>query len=68
MFTGINVCVFETKPCSQGLIFAVSSGLVNYLGTHELCVRVFIFRHLKMVAKTPPQTLMNLQYNKGLIK
>ena len=30
MFAGINhvnVCVFETKPCLRGLIFAVSSGL-----------------------------------------
>ena len=43
MFAGINVCVFETKPCSRGIIFAVSSGLVNYLGIHELCLRVFIF-------------------------
>ena len=32
MFAGINVCVFETKPCLRGLIFAVSSGLVSYLG------------------------------------
>ncbi len=33
MFAGINVCVFKTKPCSRGLIFVVSSGLVSYLGT-----------------------------------
>ncbi len=33
MFVGINVCVFETKPSLRGLIFAVSSGLVSYLGT-----------------------------------
>ncbi len=33
MFAGINVCVFVTKPCSWGLMFAVSSGLVSYLGT-----------------------------------
>ena len=32
MFADINVCVFETKPCLRGLIFAVSSGLVKYLG------------------------------------
>ncbi len=32
-FAVIIVCVFETKPCSRGLIFVVSSGLVNYLGT-----------------------------------
>ncbi len=41
LLVGINVCVFETKPCSRGLIFAVSSGSVNYL-THEFCLRVFI--------------------------
>ena len=29
MFTGINVCVFETKPCSQGLIFAVSLHILH---------------------------------------
>ncbi len=39
----INVCVFETKPCSRGLIFAVISVLVNYLATHELCLQVFIY-------------------------
>ncbi len=43
MFVGINVCVFETKPCLHGFIFALSSGLVNYVGTHELCLRVIIF-------------------------
>ncbi len=43
MFAGINVCLFETKPCSRGLIFAVRSGLVNYLG-NELCLREFILR------------------------
>ncbi len=31
MFAGINVYVFETTPCSRGLVFAVSSGLANYL-------------------------------------
>ncbi len=37
MFVGINVCILEikVKPGSRGLISAVSSGLVNYLGTHE---------------------------------
>ncbi len=34
MFVGIYVCIFETKPCSRGLILAVlSSGAVNYLTT-----------------------------------
>ena len=50
MFMGINICVFETKPCSRGLIFAVSPGLVHYL-VHELCLQVFIFAILKVVAK-----------------
>ncbi len=44
MFAGINICIFETKPCLWGLIFAVSSGLVvNYLGAHDLSLLVFIF-------------------------
>ncbi len=52
MFAGINVCVFETRPCSWGLIFAVSSGLVNYLGTHELCSHLGIYVcDLKTVTK-----------------
>ncbi len=42
MLVGINVCVFEAKPCLWGLIPVVSSGLVNYLG-HDLCLQVFIF-------------------------
>ncbi len=33
MFAGINVCLFETKPSLQGLIFAVSLGLDSYLDT-----------------------------------
>ncbi len=49
MFAGINVCVFETKSCLQGLIFVVRSGLVAYLGIHQLCLRVFIFSDVKMV-------------------
>ena len=52
MFTGINVCVFETKPCSQELIFAVSSALVNYLGIHMnygMFAGIY-FCDLKMVA------------------
>ncbi len=34
MFAGINVRVFEIKVCLRGLICAMSSYLVNYLGTH----------------------------------
>ncbi len=45
MFVGINVCVFEAKPCLRGLIFAVSSRLVSYLGTWIVCI-VFIW-HLR---------------------
>ncbi len=35
IFAGItgNVCVFDAKTCLRGLIFVVSSGLVNYQGT-----------------------------------
>ncbi len=43
MFAGIKVSIFGTKPCSRALIFAVSSGLVKFLGTYELCLQVFIF-------------------------
>ncbi len=43
IFAEINVCDFKTKSCSRGLIFAVSSDVVSYLCTHELCLRVFIF-------------------------
>ncbi len=41
MFTGINVYVFETKPCSRELIFVVISGqgwtlsIVRLPGTTE---------------------------------
>ncbi len=45
MFAGINICI--------------SSGLVNYLGTHALCLRVFILR-LKMVAILPNKSLTNI--------
>ena len=40
-FAGINVCVFETKPCSQGLKFVISSGLVNYLGAGIIFVGIY---------------------------
>ncbi len=48
-FAGINICVFETKPCSRGLIFAVRSGLVSYL-VDKLCLWGIYFCDLKMVA------------------
>ncbi len=59
MFVGINVCVFETRP-SWGLIFAVSSGLANYLGTHELCLRLFMFVILKRSRNSPNKSLVNI--------
>ncbi len=40
MFVGINICIFETNPCLWGLIFAISSGLVNYLGTRSRCAGI----------------------------
>ena len=68
MFTGINVCVFEAKPCSQGLIFAVSSGLqtlVSYLGT-GIMFAWYLFLRFKdgreICQINPLQTLMNCQY------
>ncbi len=65
----INVCVFETKLCSQRLIFAVSLGLVNYPDTHELCLGVHMVQYLFLRLKdshefrqiNPSQTVMNLQ-------
>ncbi len=51
MFAGINVCVFEEKPCSWGLIFAIRSDLVSYLGTEIIYLRGIYFYDLKMVAK-----------------
>ena len=33
-----------------GLIFVVTSGLVNYIDTHELCLRGTNFCHLKLAA------------------
>ncbi len=32
-FVRFNICVFESKPCSQGLISVVNSSLVNFLTT-----------------------------------
>ncbi len=66
MFTGVNVYVFETKPCSRGLIFAVSSGLVSYLSTKIMFVGYLFLRfkdgrEIRQI--NPSQTLMNLQYN-----
>ena len=58
--TGINACVFETKPCLRGLIFAVSSGLVDYLGTHALCLRVFIFAIYRWSWISPNKSLANI--------
>ncbi len=49
MFAGIVVCVFETKPCSQGLIFVViHSDLVNYPGTRIMFAGIY-FCDLKLV-------------------
>ena len=50
MFMGINICIFETKPCSQGLILAVSSGLVHFLGTQTMIAGIY-FCDLKVVTK-----------------
>ncbi len=41
---------FLKKKMFGGLIFAVSSGLVNYLDTHELSLWVFILRFKDAVA------------------
>ncbi len=59
MFVGINVCIFETKPCSQGLIFAVIPGLVNYLATWIMFAGI-CFCNLKMVTNLPNKSLANI--------
>ncbi len=51
---------FETRPCSWGLIFAVSAGLVNYLGTHKICLWVFMFAILKRLRNSPNKSLANI--------
>ncbi len=51
MFARINGCTFETKLCSQGLTFMVSSQLVIFIYVHELCLRGIYFRDLEMIAK-----------------
>ena len=51
------------KTYSRGLIF--SSGLLIYLGTHELCLQVLFLRFKdgrKFRQINPKQKLMNLQY------
>ncbi len=42
------------------LIFVVSSCLVNYLGTHELCLRIFMFVILKRSRNSPNKSLANI--------
>ncbi len=59
MFAGINVCIFETKTCSQGLIFAVSSGVINYLGTSFMFPAIY-FCDFNMIAKIANKSLTNI--------
>ncbi len=59
MFAGINVCIFETKTYLQELIFAVSSELVNYLGTGIMIAAIY-FRDLKVVANFANKFLANI--------
>ncbi len=59
MFAGINVCVFDAKPCLRGLIFAVISGLVSYLDTWIVCV-VFIFAIYMWSRNSPNKSLTNI--------
>ncbi len=64
MFAGINICVFEAKPCSRGLIFAFSSSLVSYLHTLSLFAGYLFlrFRDSRKIRQiNPSKSLMNLQ-------
>ncbi len=49
MSAEINVAVFQTTPCSRGLIFADSSGLVNYSRYMNMFAGIY-FCDLKIVA------------------
>ena len=62
MFAWITVCIFETKPCSRGLICAVKSGLANYLGMFAGYLLLRFEDGCKFYQINPSQTLMNLQY------
>ncbi len=62
MFVGINVCIFKTKPFLRGLIVAVSSGRVAYLGTWIMFAEYLFLRFCEIRQINPLQTLMNLQY------
>ncbi len=57
---------FETKLSMWGLVFMVSSGLVNFEGT-RIIFAVIYFRNLKMVYETrgvnPSQRLKALQHH-----
>ena len=47
MFTGINVCIFETKSCLLVLVFAVISGVVVYLYVNYVYGYLFLrFKHV----------------------
>ncbi len=54
MFAGINVSVFETKPCWRGLIFGVSLGLVSCLGTWIMFAGYLFLRN------SPNKSLANI--------
>ncbi len=43
MFAGLIFAFLRQNYVRGDKYFVVSSGHVNYLGTHELCLRVFIF-------------------------
>ncbi len=54
---------FETKPCMQRHMFVFSSGLDNFLGTHENYVCGYSIKDGRDFRQiNPSQTLMNLQY------
>ena len=64
MIAGINVYAFEKKLWG-GVIFVVSSGLVNYLHVVfpymcTLCLQVFIFAILRWSQISPNKSLANI--------
>ncbi len=64
MFVGINVYIFETKPCLWGLISAVQahvlSGCVNLMFAGYLFLRFKDGGEVRQINSS--QTLMKLQY------
>ncbi len=56
----LAVCVSKIKPCLRRFMFAVSSGLINFLGTGIMFAGIYVFK-LKIVAKFVSSQLPNAE-------